>query len=244
MPMKTKSPAEPRRPGSAAATQVEASASPAHHAFPIVAMAASAGGLHALSVILGGLPVDFPAGIAIVMHLSPDHKSILAQILNGRSLLVVREAHTGDVLCRSCVFVAPPNHHLSVDGTGHLRLSSATAEKIHYSRPSAEPLFYSVAEVYGSRAIAVVLTGGDGDGSFGVQVIKDRGGQVIAQDRPTSQDFSMPESSIKTGDVDFILPLDKIAAKLIELVGYHHDVTPAALRPEPRSRAPAKRTAA
>jgi two-component system chemotaxis response regulator CheB len=65
----------------------------------------------------------------------------------------------------------------------------------------------------------VVLTGGDGDGSFGVQIIKERGGIVIAQDRPTSQDFSMPETSIKTGDVDFILPLNAIAPKLIELVG-------------------------
>jgi two-component system chemotaxis response regulator CheB len=75
-----------------------------------------------------------------------------------------------------------------------------------------------VAEVYGPNAIAVVLTGGDGDGSFGVQIIKDKGGMVIAQDRPTSKDFSMPETSIETGDVDFILPLDEIATKLIELV--------------------------
>jgi two-component system chemotaxis response regulator CheB len=76
-----------------------------------------------------------------------------------------------------------------------------------------------VAKLYKKNAIAVVLTGGDGDGSTGVQIIKDEGGMVIAQDRSTSQDFSMPETAIETGDVDFILPLDKIAAKLIELVG-------------------------
>jgi len=191
----------------------------AGHSFPVVAMAASVGGLHALSVILGGLPADFPAAIAIVMHLSPDHKSILAEILNRRTLLLVKEAHTGDVLCPSCVFIAPPNHHLFVAPGGGLKLSSSVAEKVHYARPSAEPLFASVAAIYQQRAVAVVLTGGDGDGSFGVQIIKDRGGQVIAQDRPTSQDFSMPETSIKTGDVDFILPLDEIASKLIELVG-------------------------
>ena len=90
---------------------------------------------------------------------------------------------------------------------------------MHHSRPSAEPLFASVAAVYQQDAIAVVLTGGDGDGSFGVQIIKGHGGKVIAQDRPTSQDFSMPETSIQTGDVDFILPLQNIAAKLIELIG-------------------------
>ena len=69
----------------------------------------------------------------------------------------------------------------------------------------------------------MVLTGGDGDGSFGVQIIKELGGRVIAQDRPTSQDFSMPETSIKTGDVDFILPLNEIAAKLMALVAANPD---------------------
>jgi len=216
--------AEPRsakkaasQPGKVASPKSPAPA--ANHSFPVIAMAASAGGLHALSVILGGLPADFPAAIAIVMHLSPEHKSILAEILNRRTHLVVKQAHTGDVLCPSRVFVAPPNHHLFVATGGRLKLSSSEAEKVHYARPSAEPLFASVAAIYQQRAVAVVLTGGDGDGSFGVQIIKDRGGKVIAQDRPTSQDFSMPETSIKTGDVDYILPLDEIAPKLIELVG-------------------------
>ena len=153
------------------------------------------------------------------MHLSPEHKSILAEILNGRTHLAVKQAHKGDILSPGSVFVAPPNHHLMVTKGGRLELSSSAAEKVHYARPSAEPLFASVAEIYQKHAIAVVLTGGDGDGSFGVQIIKERGGQVIAQDRPTSQDFSMPETSIKTGDVDFILPLNEIAPKLIGLAG-------------------------
>jgi two-component system chemotaxis response regulator CheB len=196
------------------------------HSFPVIAMAASVGGLKALSIILGGLPADFPAAIAIVMHLSPEHKSILAEILNGRTHLAVKEAYTGDVLSPGSVFVAPPNHHLMVTKVGRLELSSSAAEKVHYARPSAEPLFASVAEIYKRRAIAVVLTGGDGDGSFGVQIIKERGGTVIAQDRPTSQDFSMPETSIKTGDVDFILPLNEIAPKLIELAGVNNGGKP------------------
>jgi len=185
----------------------------------VVAIAASVGGLNALSVILGGLPADFPAAIAIVMHVSPDHKSLLVEILKCRTNLQVRQASTGDVLHHSIVHLAPPNHHLTVASDGVLRLSSSDAAKINYSRPSAEPLFKSVAEVYGKCAIAVVLTGGDGDGSMGVQIISDHGGQVIAQDRPTSLDFSMPQTAINTGDVDFILPLESIAAKLIGLVG-------------------------
>ena len=186
--------------------------------YPVIAMAASAGGLKALSVILGGLPAEFPAAIAIVMHIPPDRKSLLAEILKCRTPLKVQEAQTGDTLCQSCVFVAPPNHHLLVAAGGRLKLSAATAAKVHFARPSAEPLFASVADVYKRRAIAVVLTGGDGDGSFGVQIIKEQGGKVIAQDRTTSENFSMPETSIKTGDVDFVLPLDEIGPKLIELV--------------------------
>ncbi len=194
-------------------------AGPATAGFPVIAMAASVGGLKALSVILGGLPADFPAAIAIVMHLAPDHQSFLAEILKCRTPLKVKQAQAGDTLCHTCVFVAPPNRHMSVRKGGRLELSSSSSEKVHHARPSAEPLFASVAAVYKKNAIAVVLTGGDGDGSTGVQIIKDEGGKVIAQDRPTSQDFSMPETSIKTGDVDFILPLDEIAPKLIELVG-------------------------
>ena len=191
---------------------------PVHHSFPVIAMAASVGGLKALSTILGGLPADFPAAIAIVMHVAPDHKSLLTEILKCRTHLQVTEAHTGDVLIPSKVFVAPPNHHLFVVQGDRLKLSSSHAEKIHFARPSAEPLFASVAELYGKNAIAVVLTGGDGDGSFGVQIIKDKGGMVIAQDQPTSENFSMPETSIQTGDVDYILPLEEIAPMLIALV--------------------------
>ena len=211
------------------------------HSFPVIAMAASVGGLEALSVILGGLPADFPAAIAIVMHLSPDHKSILAEILDRRTHLVVKQAHTGDFLCPSCVFIAPPNHHLFVAPDGGLKLSSPTAKKVHYARPSAEPLFASVAAVYQQDAIAVVLTGGDGDGSFGVQIIKDYGGKVIAQDRPTSQDFSMPETSIQTGDVDFILPLNEIAGKLIELIGAGQGPGKGRASPKKRRKPPAGR---
>jgi two-component system chemotaxis response regulator CheB len=235
----------------------EFSLTTASRAFPVIAMAASVGGLNALSVILGGLPANFPAAIAIVMHLAPEHKSILAEILNSRTRLAVKQAHTGDVLSRGSVFIAPPNHHLSVVKGGRLKLSSSGAEKFHFARPSAEPLFASVAKVYQKNAIAVVLTGGDGDGSFGVQIIKEHGGQVIAQDRPTSQDFSMPETSIKTGDVDFILPLNAIAPKLMELVerGVHAASPPAGPKPSelaapagdrglkrPEGRAPARRT--
>jgi len=220
--MKAKSVSARRSTKPAQDARLESPVASVRHSFPVIAMAASVGGLKALSIILGALPADFPAAIAIVMHVAPDHKSLLTEILKCRTQLQVTEAHTGDVLIPSKVYVAPPNHHLFVVKGDCLKLSSSHAEKIHFVRPSAEPLFASVAEIYKRRAIAVVLTGGDGDGSFGVQIIKDKGGTVIAQDRPTSENFSMPETSIKTGDVDYILPLDRIAPMLIALVWNSH----------------------
>jgi len=220
--MKAKSVSARRSTKPAQDARLESPVASVRHSFPVIAMAASVGGLKALSIILGALPADFPAAIAIVMHVAPDHKSLLTEILKCRTQLQVTEAHTGDVLIPSKVYVAPPNHHLFVVKGDCLKLSSSHAEKIHFARPSAEPLFASVAEIYKRRAIAVVLTGGDGDGSFGVQIIKDKGGTVIAQDRPTSENFSMPETSIKTGDVDYILPLDRIAPMLIALVWNSH----------------------
>src|ERR1017187_2678752 len=112
MIMKTKSKPERRQARPARAARETTPVSPANRSFPVIAMAASVGGLQALSVILGGLPADFPAAIAIVMHLSPDHESILAEILGNRTHLAVKQAHTGDILCPSSVFIAPPNHHL------------------------------------------------------------------------------------------------------------------------------------
>src|SRR5580765_4720076 len=108
MIMKTRSKPARRRKKPALAARAAISVSPASGSFPVVAMAASLGGLKALSVILGGLPADFPAAITIVMHVSPEHKSLLAEILNCRTQLEVKQAHTGDILCPAGVFVAPP----------------------------------------------------------------------------------------------------------------------------------------
>jgi two-component system chemotaxis response regulator CheB len=147
--------------------------------FDIVAMAASADGLKALSCVLSTLAPEFPASIVVVQHLSPRHPSLIAQILNRCSPLLVKQAEQGCQLSAGKVFIAPPDYHLLVNPDGSLSLSQT--EKVHFVRPAAENLFESVAQSYKDRAIAVVLTGGDGDGSRGVQAIKKMGGKVIVQ---------------------------------------------------------------
>lgn len=185
-------------------------------AFEIVAIAASAGGLNAISEVLAGLPADFPAAIAIVQHLDPRHRSLMADILSRRTPLAVKQAEEGDVLQAGTVYIAPPNRHLLVNPDSTLSLTQS--ELVHFVRPSADLLFDSVAASYKAAAIAVVLSGTGNDGAMGVQAIDKMGGTVIAQDQATSEFFGMPSTAIHTGAVDFILPLSEIAPALITLV--------------------------
>jgi two-component system, chemotaxis family, protein-glutamate methylesterase/glutaminase len=184
--------------------------------FDVVGLAASAGGLNALIEVLTALPADFPTAIVLIQHLDPKHRSLMAEILDRRTKLTVRQAADGDRIEPGGIWVAPPAHHLLVNGDGMLSLTRT--ELVHFVRPSADLLFESMAAGYRDRAIAVVLTGTGVDGEMGVKAVKAMGGIVIAQDQKTSEYFGMPGAAIKTGCVDFVLPLDQIAGTLIDLV--------------------------
>ena len=185
-------------------------------AFDVVALAASAGGLTALSSVLADLPAGFPAGILVVQHLDPRHRSLMADILSRRTHLEVKQAEDGDRLAGGRVYIAPPNRHLLLNGDGSLSLTQT--ELVHFVRPSADLLFESVAASYKDRSIAVVLSGSGSDGSMGVKAIKKMGGTVLAQDQKTSEFFGMPGAAIDSGSVDFVLPLEEIAPALVTLV--------------------------
>ena len=114
------------------------------------------------------------------------------------------------------VYLAPPDRHMLIKRKGVLTLTDS--ELVNFVRPSADLLFESVAAAYGDRAIAVVLTGSGRDGALGVTAIKQRGGTVVAQDEASSEFFGMPSAAIKTGAVDFVLPLEEIAPTLTALV--------------------------
>jgi len=114
------------------------------------------------------------------------------------------------------VYIAPPNRHLLVNPDGTLFLTET--KLVHFVRPSADPLFESVAASFKHRAIAVVLTGTGSDGAMGLRAIQQMGGTIIAQDEATSEFFGMPGAAINTGHVDFILPLHEIPCTLISLV--------------------------
>jgi two-component system, chemotaxis family, protein-glutamate methylesterase/glutaminase len=184
--------------------------------FEIVALAASAGGLRALTDVLAALPADFRAALVVVQHLDPRHRSLMAEILGKRTALRVQEAREGDTLQPGLAYIAPPNRHLLVNPDSTLSLSQT--ELVHFVRPSADLLFESVAASYRDRAIAVVLSGSGRDGAMGVKAIKKMGGTVIVQDEKTSEFFGMPDAAQQTGLADFILPLPEIAPALQTLV--------------------------
>jgi len=187
-----------------------------HPPYDIVAIAASAGGVFALTEILGKLPADFSAAVVVVQHLDPRHKSLMPQIFGRRSNLPVYQAIEAMEVQPGSVYLAPPDRHMLINRDGSISLTQT--ELVNFVRPSADLLFESVAAAYGERAIAVVLTGAGKDGSMGVTAIKKRGGTVIVQDEATSEFFGMPGAAIRTGLVDFVLSLDEIPGALVTLM--------------------------
>jgi two-component system, chemotaxis family, protein-glutamate methylesterase/glutaminase len=183
--------------------------------FDAVAIGASAGGVQALLVVVAALPANFPAVVLIVQHMDPRHRSVLASLLGHRSRVPVKEAADAESTRRGTVYIAPPDMHLLVRG-GHVVLSDTA--QVRFSRPSVDLLFRSVADTYGDRAIAVVLSGSGQDGSDGVRAVKARGGTVIVQDPATAAHPGMPTAACATGCADLILALDRIGPTLAALV--------------------------
>jgi two-component system chemotaxis response regulator CheB len=183
----------------------------------VVAVAASAGGILALSEVLGALPADFPVPVLVVQHLAPHHDSIIAEVLNHRTALLVKLAEDGERIVTGVVYVAPPNHHLRVTEGGRVQLG--VGERVHFVRPAADLLFESVAKAYGPRALVCVLSGTGQDGAQGAGLVKAGGGTVIVEDPESAQFKGMPEAAVRACAVDRVLPLSEIGPALRRLTG-------------------------
>jgi two-component system chemotaxis response regulator CheB len=171
----------------------------------IVVIASSVGGPEALSTLLGSLPKSLPAAILIVQHLSPDSPMRLARMLSKATSLPVEFGKEGETILPGKVFLAPPDFHMVVRGTGLIGLDFEP--KVRHSRPAADPLFESAAKHYGSRVIGIVLTGDDGDGSDGLNAVLKAGGIGIVQEPSEARSPSMPVHAITRGLAQYIVPL-------------------------------------
>ncbi|MCC5635545.1 PAS domain-containing protein [Nostoc sp. CHAB 5844] len=182
--------------------------------FPIVGIGASAGGLEAFTQLLSHLPTDTGMGFVLIQHLSPDQKSLLAEILSQRTQMPVLQAQNEMVVEPNHVYVIPPNAMMTISG-GKLQLSPRQKFRGHVM--SVDTFFFSLAEERGSKAIGVVLSGGDADGARGLEAIKEAGGITFAQCEDTAQVSSMPNTAVASGQVDFVLTPQAIAQELGKL---------------------------
>lgn len=183
----------------------------------VLAIGISTGGPNALAYLLPQIPGDFPAGILIVQHMPAGFTEMFAARLNALCRIEVKEAKDGDLVLPGRALIAPGDWHLKVkrimDNTIAV-LSKSTAVNGH--RPSADVLFNSVAEEYGSSATGLIMTGMGGDGAEGIGSIMEKGGFTLAQDEDSCVVFGMPKVAIEKNYVKQIVSLEKMAGFLID----------------------------
>lgn len=183
----------------------------------IFAVAASTGGPPAFAKLLGSLPRDFPLPILLVQHMGEAFMEGFAQWLDGLVPLKVRLAQHGEAARPGTVHVAPGGQHLLLGPGNSLHLSQGAP--VHSQRPSATVMFQSMARVPGLRAIGAVLTGMGEDGALGLTELRRAGSYVIAEHESTTVVYGMPAAAVRMGAVNESLPLDKIASRVLRILG-------------------------
>ncbi len=183
----------------------------------VIAIGASTGGTEAVAHILQLMPPDAPA-IVLTQHIPELFSARFAKRLDGECQIHVTEAEGGEQLMLGHAYVARGNHHLRVKRSGAKYFCEVSQEEpVNRHRPSVDVLFESAAHEAGRNAIGVILTGMGDDGAQGLKLMREAGSATLAQDKATSVVWGMPGEAVKCGAVQEVLPLDRIAARLLEL---------------------------
>jgi two-component system chemotaxis response regulator CheB len=180
----------------------------------IIVVGASAGGIEALRVLVGGLPADLPASLFVVLHTAPESPAMLADILDRSGSLPALSPKDGDRIRPGTIYVAPPDRHLLIE-PNLVRVTRGPKE--NRFRPAIDPLFRSAAQTYGPRVVGVILTGYLDDGTAGLWTVKQLGGTAVVQDPADALVPSMPLNAMTHVNVDYCLPLEEIAPLLVRL---------------------------
>lgn len=180
---------------------------------PICAIGTSAGGVNALQSLFRLLPDDLGLAYVIILHLSPEHPSVMHDILGSCTRMPVHQVQDGPTLTPNCVYIIPPDRELVISGD---EVTSRPFSEPRGRRAPIDLFFRSIAAVRGD-GMAVVLTGAGADGALGVRAIKEAGGVVLVQDPAEAEFPSMPLNAIATGAVDFVAPLARLAERVAEV---------------------------
>lgn len=180
----------------------------------LVGIGASAGGIGALLRFFEAMPADSGLAFAILLHTTPDHDSRLAEVLQVKTVMPVTNVAEAERIEPNRVYCLPPDSHVSLVG-GHIRPMKPDVEGNGHA--PIDIFFRTLAHAYRDKAIAVVLSGAGADGSLGLGRVREEGGVSIVQDPSEAEHGTMPRSAIETGYVDFILPVARMAEKLISL---------------------------
>ncbi len=186
------------------------------HPLKIIAIGASTGGPQALTNVVTGLPRELPIPIVIAQHMPPVFTGLLAERLGDQTGHCVSEAQDGDRLTPARILIAPGDHHMIVSRDGpNFIVKLHRGPRVNSCRPAVDPLFASVAQLYGKHALGVILTGMGQDGLRGAQQLGGAGAAIYAQDQATSVVWGMPGEVVKHGVADRVLPLDRMAPEII-----------------------------
>jgi len=170
----------------------------------VVGIGASAGGLEALSALVGGLPHNSNMTYIIAQHLSPAHKTMLVELLGRETKLEIKNAEHGETLCPDVIYVTPPNNNIEIDGENHIILS-APEQHSFLPKPSVNTFFISLAKHKKEHAVGIILSGTGSDGAQGMRAINIEGGITMVQDPESAKYDGMPLASINGSNVDIVM---------------------------------------
>ncbi|SDM17275.1 chemotaxis protein CheB [Allokutzneria albata] len=182
----------------------------------IIVVGASAGGVEALSGLVGGLAGNIPAAVFVVLHIPRRAPSALPGILDRAGPLPARHAEDGELVLPGRIYVAPSDHHLVLRGD---RVALTTDPTQNGHRPAIDPLFRSAARYFGPRVVGVVLSGARDDGAAGLESIARQGGITVVQDPEEAQHPSMPRAALDAVEVDHVLGTAEMGPLLTRIAG-------------------------
>jgi two-component system, chemotaxis family, protein-glutamate methylesterase/glutaminase len=182
----------------------------------IVIIGSSTGGPRALNTVIPNLPQNLPAAVLIIQHMPAGFTRSLAERLDNQSPLLIKEAEPGDTLEVGRVLMAPGGFHMLLDNRGQITLNQNPT--VHGVRPAVDVTMLSVAQKYGSRTVAVILTGMGNDGTNGASLVRGSGGWVIAEAEETCVVWGMPRSVTEAGYANEVVPLPQVANAIVRAV--------------------------